>query len=122
MKAFECKKCGECCYGEGGIPLQPGEIERIADFLGLTVESFIALHCEQRHGRLYVRSASNGYCGFFDEGQQCRIHPVKPRPCSLWPFYPALVKDRANWNHAKEACPGINPDASFEDFVKAAKE
>jgi hypothetical protein len=32
------------------------------------------------------------------------------------------VKDRANWNHAKEACPGIHPDASFEDFVKASKE
>lgn len=122
MKVFECKKCGECCYGEGGILLQPEEIEKIADFLGLTVDSFIALHCEERHGRLHVRSASNGYCVFFDQGQQCRIHPVKPRPCSLWPFYPALVKDRATWNHAKEGCPGINPDASFEDFVKASKE
>lgn len=122
MKVFECKKCGECCYGEGGILLQPEEIEKIANFLGLTVESFIALHCEQRHGRLCIRSASKGYCAFFDQDKQCLIHPVKPRPCSLWPFYPALLKDRAGWNHAKEACPGINPDASFEDFVKASKE
>jgi len=122
MKAFECKKCGECCYGEGGIHLQPEEIEKIADFLGLTEDSFIALHCEERHARLYVRSASNSYCVFFDQDQQCLIHPVKPQPCSLWPFYPALVKDRANWNYAKEGCPGINPDASFEDFVKASKE
>ena len=122
MKAFECKKCGECCYGEGGILLQPEEIEKIADFLGLTVESFIALHGEERHGRRYIRSASTGYCTFFDQDQQCLIHPVKPGPCSLWPFYPALLKDRATWNHAKEACPGINPEASFEDFLKASKE
>jgi hypothetical protein len=122
MKAFECKKCGECCYGEGGILLQPEEIEKIADFLGLTVESFIALHGEERHGRRYIRSAPSGYCTFFDQDQQCLIHPVKPGPCSLWPFYPALLKDRAAWNDAKEACPGINPEASFEDFVKASKE
>ena len=122
MKAFECKKCGECCYGEGGILLQPEEIEKIADFLGLTVESFIALHCEERHGRPYIRSATSGYCTFFLQDQQCLIHPVKPGPCSLWPFYPALLKDRATWNHAKEACPGINPEASFEDFVKESKE
>jgi Fe-S-cluster containining protein len=122
MKVFECKKCGECCYGEGGILLRPEEIEKIADFLGLTSESFITLQCEERHGRLYIRSGLNGYCAFFDQDRQCLIHPVKPRPCSLWPFYPALLKDRANWNHAKEACPGINPDASFEDFVKASKE
>ena len=122
MKAFECKKCGECCYGEGGILLQAEEIEKIADFLDLTVESFLALHGEERHGRRYIRSASSGYCTFFDQDQQCIIHPVKPGSCSLWPFYPALVKDEANWNHAKEACPGINPAATFEDFVKASKE
>jgi uncharacterized protein len=122
MKAFECKKCGECCYGEGGILLQPKEIEKIADFLGLTVESFIALHCEERHGRPYIRSAPGGYCSFFDRDEQCLIHSVKPHPCSLWPFYPALVKDKATWNHAKEACPGFNPEASFEDFVKESKE
>jgi Fe-S-cluster containining protein len=122
MKAFECKQCGECCYGEGGILLQPEETEKIADFLGLTCASFIALHCEERHDRLYIRSASNGYCAFFDRDRQCLIHPVKPGPCSLWPFYPALLKDRSTWDQAKEACPGINPEASFEDFVKASKE
>jgi Fe-S-cluster containining protein len=122
MKVFECKQCGECCYGEGGILLQPEETEKIADFLGLTCASFIALHCEERHDRLYIRSASNGYCAFFDRDRQCLIHPVKPGPCSLWPFYPALLKDRSTWDEAKEACPGINPEASFEDFVKASKE
>jgi hypothetical protein len=122
MKAFECKQCGECCYGEGGILLQQEEIERIADFLSLSLESFIAHHTENRYGRLYIRTAPSGYCAFFDPDRQCLIHPVKPQPCSLWPFYPALVKDKATWNHAKEGCPGINPDASFEDFVKASKE
>src|SRR5512134_3825533 len=115
MKAFDCKKCGGCCYGEGGIVLRPEEIERIADFLGLSAESFVARHVEERHGRRYVRSAPSGYCNFFDHEGQCLIHPVKPGRCSLWPFYPALVKDRATWNHAKEGCPGINPEASFED-------
>lgn len=122
MKVFECKKCGECCYGEGGILLQPEDIDKIAEFLGMTADSFMELHCEQRHGRLYIRSASNGYCVFFDQEKQCLIHPVKPKPCSLWPFYPALLKDRAAWNYAKEACPGIHPKASFEEFVKESQK
>jgi hypothetical protein len=32
------------------------------------------------------------------------------------------VKDRATWDLAKEACPGLNPEASFEDFVEESKE
>jgi hypothetical protein len=31
------------------------------------------------------------------------------------------LKDAYNWEMAKDACPGINPDCSFEDFVKESK-
>jgi len=58
---------------------------------------------------------------FYDKEKSCLIHSVKPSPCSLWPFYPANLKDAYNWEMAKDACPGINPDCSFEDFVKESK-
>jgi hypothetical protein len=32
------------------------------------------------------------------------------------------LKDADNWEMAKDACPGINPDCSFEDFVKESQE
>ena len=120
MKAFECRLCGACCYGEGGIFLAGNEERRIADFLGISVEIFLRQHCEIRHGRVYLRVGKGNYCIFYDQEKKCAIHPVKPDRCSLWPYYRALVRDRENWELAMDACPGINPHASFEDFVEEA--
>ncbi len=122
MKAFECRECGQCCFGDGGIFLQEGEVERIAAFMKMTPEHFIASSCEKRHGRLYIRSGPDGYCMYFDQDQKCLIHPVKPGRCRQWPFFTAIVADKDNWDLAKLACPGINPDCTFEEFVKQAEE
>lgn len=121
MKAFQCKMCGACCYGEGGITFQEDEIERISAFLGMDPKSFISRYCEQRNHRISIKAGVNGFCVFYGDEGKCRIHPVKPGVCSLWPFYPAIVKDRDNWEMAREACPGINPDCTFDEFVKQSK-
>ena len=114
--------CGTCCYGEGGISLQEDEIERIANFLEITPESFIVEFCNERYGQLSIRTGTHKFCMFFENGKGCRIHPVKPGVCSSWPFYHALLKDEDNWEMAKDACPGLNPDSSFEDFLKQSRE
>jgi Fe-S-cluster containining protein len=122
MKAFECKRCGACCHGEGGILADKNDIEHIAAFLGTTPEFFLKWYCETRNGKIYLRSRGDGYCVFFDKARLCLIHPVKPGPCRLWPFYPALLKNEENWEMAKDACPGINPEASFEEFVRQGEK
>lgn len=122
VKAFECKRCGACCLGEGGIALESGEAERIARFLGVPLESFLSTDCYSTHGRVYIGTGRDGYCIFFDPERQCVIHPVKPRPCTRWPFYPALLKDRDTWHLAKDACPGLNRDCTFEEFVRQSDE
>ena len=121
MKAFECKLCGTCCYGKGGIFLEDAEIERIAEFLGLTIDTFIARYCETRLERTSIKTGPDDYCIFYNHEKRCLIHPVKPEICALWPFYRALVEDPDNWEMAKDACPGINPDCSHEAFVKQSK-
>ncbi|MBW2065751.1 MAG: YkgJ family cysteine cluster protein [Deltaproteobacteria bacterium] len=120
MKAFQCKKCGKCCYGEGGIFLDPEERLRIASHLNISADEFVALYCEQRNGRLSVKTGPDKYCIFYDREKQCLIHEVKPRVCSLWPFYPALLKDPDAWLLAQGACPGINPRVSHEEFKRQA--
>jgi Fe-S-cluster containining protein len=122
MTAFECQMCGECCYGEGGILVTDQEISRIARFLKIGSRVFVSRYCEQRNGRLSIRTGPDNFCIFFNRTTGCRIHPVKPRPCSLWPYYPAIVNDRENWEMAKDACPGISRDGSFEEFVKQSKQ
>jgi hypothetical protein len=32
------------------------------------------------------------------------------------------LKDAYNWEMAKDACPGINPNCSFEEFVRQSRE
>jgi Fe-S-cluster containining protein len=122
MKAFECKMCGQCCYGKGGIIVEQEEIERIARFLVIAPKVFLARFCEKRNGHVYLGTGPDDFCVFFDQEKACLIHPVKPNICSLWPFYPANVNDKETWELAKYACPGINPDCSLEEFVRQSKE
>lgn len=120
MKAFDCKKCGDCCYGEGGIFMEVEEQKKIAESLNLDLEDFLTEYTQKRNGRTYAKVGADNFCIFFEKGNGCTIHTVKPARCELWPYYPANVADRDTWNHAKLACRGINRECSFEDFVKEA--
>ncbi len=121
MKAFECLICGECCYGEGGIFVQKEEIKQIAKILEMNEASVVAEFCLEKGSRFFIKTGPDKSCIFYDKEKSCLIHSVKPHLCSLWPFYPAIVKDADNWEMAKEACPGINPDCSFEEFINQSK-
>lgn len=121
MTAFDCKMCGDCCYGKGGIFLSEDEKERISRFLGISKEEFLSRFCEQRNGRTYITTGEDDFCIFYEKGKGCRIHPVKPARCALWPYYPANVKDKETWEMAKLACRGINRDCSFEEFVRESE-
>ena len=114
--------CGEGCFGEGGIFVKDEEVGRIARFLGLSEEQFVAASCETRHGRLYLSTGKNGFCLFYEKGKGCAIHPVKPRRCELWPFYEVLLSDEEAWRIAMDACPGLNPQASYEEFIRQYRE
>ncbi len=122
MRAFECKMCGTCCHGEGGISVNQDEIEKISNFLEMSRESFLSEFCEEKAGRFSVKTGTDGFCILYDKEGGCLIHAVKPGICSSWPFYHAIVKDIDNWEMAKDACPGINPKSPFEDFIKQSRE
>ena len=113
--------CGDCCYGEGGIFLEEGEKERISRFLGIRTPDFLARFCEERNGRTYVTTGEDNFCIFYVKGSGCRIHPVKPARCALWPYYPANVNDKETWEAAKWACRGLSRECSFEDFVRESQ-
>jgi Fe-S-cluster containining protein len=110
--------CGECCYGRGGIFLENGEAEKVAEFLGVGLSDFLADSCERKNQRLYLKTGSDEFCIFFDSKKGCLIHSVKPQRCLLWPFFPAILAEEQNWEMAKDACPGISRDCTFEEFVK----
>jgi len=119
--SFECKMCGVCCYGEGGITVQDDEVERIASFLTINDEELVHNFCQKRNNKLYIKTGKNGACVFFKDGEGCDIQSVKPAVCYQWPFYSANMEDENNWRMAQEACPGINPNSHHRKFVEQGK-
>lgn len=40
-QVFDCKMCGQCCTGEGGIIVTYREIERICKYLSIEISDFL---------------------------------------------------------------------------------
>jgi uncharacterized protein len=117
---FNCQQCGDCCAGRGGIHVKPQEVEAMAALLSLPVADFCRHYMEDSVTGPRLTVAANGSCVFLLEGNLCRVHPVKPFICGQWPFLPALLVNSDELEHAKGACPGINPKCSHEEFVAEA--
>jgi uncharacterized protein len=119
-RVFNCQQCGDCCSGRGGIFVKPQEVEDMAALLALPKEEFCRRYVEASAMGPRLTIADNGFCVFLMEGNLCRVHPVKPFICRQWPFLPILLVDPGELEHAKTACPGINPACTHDDFVDEA--
>ncbi len=118
---FDCCKCGDCCRGYGGTYVTPGDIRRIAAYIGEDPDSFQARYCQMSGRRPVLAQAENGYCIFWKE--LCSIHPVKPRMCRRWPFIDAVLEDVQNWRMMASTCPGMRtdqPDGVIRESVARA--
>lgn len=87
--AFRCRCCGACCrIPDGIVRVSELEIARIAAFLGKSEADFIAedtLLAPDRRG-LILRSRPDGACVWLTAGNLCRLNPVKPDKCRIFPF------------------------------------
>jgi len=83
----ECLRCGNCCRWQGYVRVSPDEIDAIAGYLGLTVESFIGRYTRLTHDRggLSLTEKRDGSCVFL-AGNDCAIHDVKPEQCRGFPW------------------------------------
>lgn len=116
--AFDCRMCGHCCEGKGGIVVSPSDLQRLCDFLRMPADAVIAAYGEQAGDKLKIRCGEDGYCIFFRQGKGCIVHEGKPSICKAWPFFRGNIEDPESLTLAKDFCPGINPDISHEDFAR----
>ena len=107
---FNCIKCGDCCKGYGGTFVTGDEIRKIADYLKTDPEKFVENYCRMSGGKPVLGQGKDGYCLFWED--ICKIHPVKPRMCKMWPFIQSVLVDVQNWQIMSALCPGIRPDVS----------
>lgn len=116
LALFECRVCGTCCRGEGGIYLQEKEIEAISAYVQLPRNQFLKTYCLEKNGRIYIHVQADGFCHFAQEGK-CLIHSVKPTPCRQWPFFQPMLTDQPNWEVARNSCPALAPYRSLDDYL-----
>jgi len=83
---YVCQRCTACCKWPGDVRLEDHDVLRIAAFLGLTENAFLASYTRLRHNRqgLSLLEKPNHECSMLD-GVVCRIHPVKPDQCAGFP-------------------------------------
>ena len=117
---FQCQQCGDCCAGRGGIFVRPEEVAEMAAFLEMDEGEFQDRYLEP--SSLGTRLAINdGVCVFLQDNR-CRVHAVKPFICRQWPYLPILLADEDEFEAAKGACPGLDPEGSHEDFVEESRK
>jgi len=106
-----CDSCeGACCTGESGyIWAKYTEIEKMADFLELTIEEFATMYLKKvkwRYSIIEKKIAEENYaCIFFDNNlKQCTIYSVRPLQCRTFPFWETF---KNNITEVKRECPGV---------------
>jgi len=116
-EVFDCKRCGHCCRGSGGIILTAKDLRRLAAHCGLTPAAFLAAHAEEKSGRRRLRIGQDGYCVFYDHAiKGCGVHPARPDVCRAWPFFAGNLLDPDSFAMAAEDCMGILKDAGHAAF------
>lgn len=119
---FDCRKCGTCCLGEGGIVLGPKDLARLAAHFSMDPKRFLAEYATLHNGKHKIRTGPDGSCLFFQAGKGCSVHEFKPDVCRAWPFFRGNMVDAASLEMAKEFCPGIRSDATHEEFVAEGRK
>jgi uncharacterized protein len=104
---FACQRgCINCCDQEGYVYLTEEDVTRAAQFAGLSAAAFEKKYVYRTRHQRRFRKPRDKQCPFL-EGHGCSIHPAKPTQCRTFPFWPELVENREEWDHAGRFCPGI---------------
>jgi len=116
LKAFECRRCGDCCQGRGGIVLMQKDVIRLSRHLNFSRDEFLSRHTTIEHNKVLLNSGPDGYCVFYEQG--CGVHPARPDICRAWPFFRGNLIDETSWEMALDYCPGINRQAGHAEFKR----
>lgn len=104
---FACQPgCTKCCNVRGFVYITENDLQRMANHIGVTLKEFEKAYVIRFKHVLRLRKPKTSQCHFLTENG-CSVHPVKPVQCRLYPFWPELVENRANWQAERAMCPGI---------------
>lgn len=117
---FNCRRCSECCHGEGAAVLSADQVPAAAALLGLATERFKELHCRPRGDGWLIIARPDGSCSVLGP-EGCLIHGAKPKVCRDWPYLRNILANESAFLVARSHCPGIDQTVSHERFVAYAR-
>ncbi|MFO7760332.1 MAG: YkgJ family cysteine cluster protein [Thermodesulfobacteriota bacterium] len=113
---FECQRCGYCCHGAATVSLNDRDLQRMSDYLGLSLSELEERYLRKKGNFLEMKTV-DGHCIFYrDNG--CTIHPARPWRCRQWPLHPSILMDKANFEAITYSCPGLNAGLGYEKFCE----
>lgn len=100
LDEFACRRCTNCCKGEGYVWLTPRDIARLTSHLGLAREEFMKKYTRTSDGEIALldRSGPEKPCIFLDVSGECRVNPVKPQQCL---DFPSRWQDEESMRHCR---------------------
>jgi Fe-S-cluster containining protein len=114
-----CLKCRCCCrFKEADSPWSPAFLR---EEVKLLVNNKVPPSCFSREGKVrLLRSAGAGYflCAFFEgENNSCKIYPMRPLECQLYPFMINRKESRV-YLAVDENCPFIQDKLKEKSFLE----
>lgn len=109
---FKCTECGQCCTGAPGYAwVNDDEIQAIAKFLKLDVETFGKRYLRYVNGRYALLEQRETFDCIFLKNKKCQIYPVRPTQCRTFPWWAQNLATPEDWKEAAKYCEGINDEA-----------
>jgi len=102
--AIDCQACANCCR-VATARVTGRDAEKLARFLGLSVERFVNEYCEESEEEGLILKRAEGGCAFL-EGTLCTVYESRPSACD---YFPHLVRGAGSlesrmWEMADRAC------------------
>ena len=114
---YDCSKCRNCCkMYKGSIPVD--DIDRDAQYLGITSERFIDTYLEKEEYDMNYQTKHRP-CDFMRDDGSCKLDDCKPDSCKKYPYtdQPERLSSLLSVLDTIEICP-----VAFEIFERLKKE
>ncbi len=109
---FSCTGCGQCCScAPGYVWVSKAEIELIAKYLDISVETFMKTYVRKVGNRYSLLEMAKTYDCVLLKENRCQIYSIRPKQCRTWPWWPQNIASKEAWNRIAKRCPGINNHA-----------
>jgi len=106
---FTCTGCGKCCTGGGGhVYLSPADLQRLAGYLELPLGAVARRFTRMRNGRRALLNGDGTDACIFLKDNACSVYEGRPVQCRTYPWWLAVIQDKASWREAARHCEGID--------------